>query len=83
MLYIDYNEMYKQLSSKYSLPKYQIEFIHKAIFEMVADKIREEKKQNIYLAKFGRFIVPDYKYEKYLEKIRGDSERMDESIDSK
>lgn len=83
MLYIDYNEMYRVLANKYDLPKYQIEFIHKAIFEMVAIKIREEKKQNIYLAKFGRFVVPEYKYEKYLEKIRRNNGGLEESSDSK
>lgn len=79
MLYIDYDEMYKQLASKYSIPKYQIEFVHKAIFEMIAEKMREQKKQHIYLAGFGRFVVPDFKYEKYKREIQGDSDRLEQS----
>ena len=83
MLYIDYKKMYKHFSNKYDLPEYQIEFIHRAIFEMVAETMKEQKGKNIYLAEFGRFGVPKLKYEKYLQKVRSNSDRLEESSDKK
>ena len=79
MQYIDYQKMYKHLSNKYDVQEYQIEFIHRAIFEMVAQTMREQKGESIYLHNFGRFGASKAKYERYIQKNRSNSDRMEES----
>lgn len=85
MQQVNVDDLFKKIALERGIPKYQVEMVYKAMFEMVYETIREGKAQNILLHNFGKFVVPPGKLKlrrpDLYDQIYGDNQRVEESAD--